>query len=97
MSKAIEYEFLCLEEAVKDIQKLKEKLPVRNGKSRNTNWDNLNTGKSKGDTYNALSELLCLTEQRSRQIEMLLNNVQTFLTLAKDEMKAVDDSLGRGM
>lgn len=95
MPNEIQYDFSYLDEAIAKVKSLKSKIPVKKGTRSEYTWDYLYTGKSKGDTLDALIEMYSLTEQRAYQIDELLDNVYNLLKNAKEKMKGKDKDLAK--
>ena len=83
-----------LNDAINEVNALKSELPFKKGVPYK--WGNLCTGESKGDVFEALSDLVMLTEERSRQIGELLDNVLLVLKTAKEQMEGKDEALSKG-
>lgn len=92
--KEIKYDLSYLNDAINEIAALKSELPFKKGLSYK--WNYLCTGESKGNVFNSLSDLVMLTEERSRQIGELLDNVLFVLKTAKKQMESKDETLSKG-
>ncbi|MBE6801988.1 MAG: hypothetical protein E7530_03795 [Ruminococcaceae bacterium] len=93
MVNEIKYDFSYLNEAIADVKALKGELPFKKGVSYK--WNCLYTDKSKGDVLDTLAEIVTLTEERSRQIGELLDNVLMVLQTAKDQMQHKDEKISK--
>ena len=93
MPNEIKYDFSYLDDAISEVSALKNNLPAKKGSSYK--WSYLYTGKSKGDVLDTLVNLANETEERSRQIEELIDNVLFVLKNAKEQMKRQDERLSK--
>lgn len=96
MLSEIKYDYSYIDEAMEKILELKKSLPVCKGKKSNYQFDYLFTNKSKGDVIDSLSNLYELTSERSFQIEILIDNIYSFLKNAKKEMRGTDKEISKG-
>ncbi len=89
----IKYDFSYLNDAIAEIKTLKDELPFKKGVSYE--WNYLYTGLSKGDVLDSLADIAKLTDERSRQIGILLDNVLMVLKNAKEQMQNQDQKISK--
>ena len=73
MNTEIKYDYIRIDDDIKNIKQLKSKLPIAKGKLTSYEWDYLYTGYSKGDTIDALIDLYTQTCNRMIAIDQLLD------------------------